>query len=85
MATVILQAGFARQHTDGQTRLSVTAANFHELVEQLDQRFPGFSETLAGGTAVAIDGEIYQTPLLELIGPDSEVHFLPMIGGGAAV
>jgi molybdopterin converting factor small subunit len=32
--------------------------------------------------AVAIDGEIYQSPLLEKIGAESEVHFLPPIGGG---
>jgi hypothetical protein len=32
--------------------------------------------------AVAIDGEIYSDPLLEPVGPQSEVHFLPAISGG---
>ena len=32
--------------------------------------------------AVAIDGEIYNDPLLEAVEPDSEVHFLPRVGGG---
>ena len=52
------------------------------LVAALEARFPGFSQSLEAGMAVAIDGEIYQTPLLEPISPDSEVHFLPLIGGG---
>jgi sulfur carrier protein ThiS len=34
------------------------------------------------GIAVAVDGEIYQDGWLEPIGPDSEVHLLPRIGGG---
>jgi hypothetical protein len=32
--------------------------------------------------AVAIDGEIFNDPMLEAVGPDSEVHFLPRVGGG---
>ena len=32
--------------------------------------------------AVAIDGEIYQDPYPETIDADSEVYFLPKIGGG---
>jgi hypothetical protein len=32
--------------------------------------------------AVAIDGQIYQDPFLEPISPNSEVFFLPRIGGG---
>ena len=82
MATVILQAAFARRYTDGQTQLDCAATNYAALVAALEARFPGFSQSLEAGMAVAIDGEIYQTPLLEPISPDSEVHFLPLIGGG---
>jgi hypothetical protein len=32
--------------------------------------------------AVAIDGDIIVDPLLEPIGPDSEVHFLHFVAGG---
>lgn len=82
MATVILQASFARRYTGGQTQVTCEADNYATLIAALEARFPGFGHSLAGGMAVAIDGEIYQTPLLEPIGPDSEVHFLPLIGGG---
>jgi len=39
-------------------------------------------ERLLTNTAVAIDGEIFQEPYLEPVYKESEVHFLPMIGGG---
>jgi len=32
---------------------------------------------------VAIDGEITNEPLLEPLEPESEVHFLPRVGGGS--
>ena len=51
------------------------------LLAELERRFPGLGEALAGA-AVAIDGEIFPDPLLEPVGPDSEVHFLPRVGGG---
>lgn len=82
MAVVILQDTFARRHTNGQTRVNVVASSYHELVDALAHQFPGFDEAVGNGMAVAIDGEIFQTPLLEAVKPDSEVHFLPMIGGG---
>ena len=82
VATVILQTEFARRYTGGQTRLTVAVADYSALIETLEARFPGFEDSLQGGMAVAIDGEIYQSPLLEKIGAESEVHFLPPIGGG---
>jgi hypothetical protein len=34
------------------------------------------------GMAVAIDGDIHQDALLEPVGPDAEIYFLPAIRGG---
>jgi len=34
------------------------------------------------GMAIAIDGVIVHTPLLQVIDPDSELHFLHRISGG---
>ena len=48
----------------------------------LEERFPGIGPELEREMAVAIDGEIYQDPFLETIAPESEVYFLPRIGGG---
>lgn len=82
MATVVLQPAFARRYTDGVTTLEVEAADYQALIEALDERHPGFADAVAVRVAVAIDGQIYQDPLLEAIGPSSEVFFLPLLEGG---
>jgi sulfur-carrier protein len=70
-----------RDRTGGSDRVRVEAADVRRLLAELERRFPGLGEALAGA-AVAIDGEIFPDPLLEPVGPDSEVHFLPRVGGG---
>lgn len=69
-------------HTHGIRELEVTASSYRELVVALEKRFEGISDVLLNRTAVAIDGEIIQTPFLEAIGPDSEVFFMARIEGG---
>ncbi len=82
MATVVLQPGFARRYTGGAQTIDVNARSYQTLIEELDERFPGFADAVAVRTAVAIDGEIFQDPLLEPIAPHSEVFFLPALEGG---
>lgn len=83
MATVVLQPAFARRYTDGVTSIDVIAADYQALIEALDERYPGFAEAVAAaGVAVAIDGEIFHDPLLQAIGPASEVYFLPLLEAG---
>ena len=48
----------------------------------LELKFPGIRDRLSERTAVAIDGEIFQDPLLQSIDEHSEVYFLPAIEGG---
>jgi molybdopterin converting factor small subunit len=62
--------------------VEVDAPDVRRLFEELERRFPGIGSPLRTEVAVAIDGEIVNDPLLEPIEPDSEVHFLPRIGGG---
>jgi molybdopterin converting factor small subunit len=66
----------------GATQVAVAARNVRELINALDELFPGLGEQLRTDTAIAIDGEIINDPLLESIEPDSEIHFLPPISGG---
>jgi molybdopterin converting factor small subunit len=66
----------------GQSHVAVEARDVRELIARLDERFPGMATRLGPDVAVAIDGEIYSDPLLEPVGPQSEVHFLPAISGG---
>ncbi len=71
-----------RGHTGGVGQLKIAASDVRGLFRALEQRFPGIGDMLHSEVAVAIDGEIVNEPLLEPIAPESEVHFLPRIGGG---
>jgi molybdopterin synthase sulfur carrier subunit len=62
------------------------------VVNNLEQEFPGIrahlcdesGEDITPGIAVVIDGQTDNTGLLERVEEDSEIHFVPAIGGGAA-
>ncbi|MBI2799115.1 MAG: MoaD/ThiS family protein [Gammaproteobacteria bacterium] len=82
MATVVLQGELARRYAGGQTTVTIEAADYRALIDALERRFPGLAAAVSVRTAVAIDGVIFQEPLLEPITQHSEVHFLPLIGGG---
>ena len=82
MARVILTSGLGNQFCNGETEFEIKVADGRQLIAVLETRFPGIKTELEREMAVAIDGEIYQDPFLECIGQDSEVYFLPRIGGG---
>ncbi len=81
MAIVVLPPAL-RAAVEGSERVQVKAKNIRELMSALKERFPLLEEALDAGPAVSIDGEIIADPFLEKLEPDSEVHFLPQIGGG---
>ena len=76
--------------TGGQERVQVDGRTVRQLVNNLDQQFPGLKSMLydeeeddiMAGLAVIVDGEASQLGLLERVSETSEVHFLPAIGGG---
>ena len=74
--------GNLRQYTGGVTELDVEAANVRQLFARLGEKYPELLPHLETGSAVAIDGQIYQDALFQEIGPDSDVHILPQIAGG---
>jgi molybdopterin converting factor small subunit len=77
-----------RDLTGGSESASVPGANVGQLVEALEQRFPGVRDRLCPGgalrpgLAVIVDGQVARFGLLEAAGADSEVHFLPAVAGG---
>jgi len=87
MATVIIPA-LLRKLTGGKDRTVATGATLKELIDDLERQFPGFRERvvekgdLAGSIAVSIDGEIITGGLSESVPDESEIHFVPAIGGG---
>ena len=74
--------------TGGVKHLAMEATNVRQVVEGLESLYPGIKERLVEdgrirpNISVAIDGEVGRMGLLEKVGQDSEVHFVPAIGGG---
>jgi molybdopterin synthase sulfur carrier subunit len=87
MATVVIPA-LLRKYTGGRERVEATGRSVREVIADLDRQFSGFAGQLIEGgelkpsIAISIDGEVGTAGLLEPVGENSEVHFLPAIGGG---
>ncbi|MEW6298528.1 MAG: MoaD/ThiS family protein [Thermodesulfobacteriota bacterium] len=87
MATVVIPA-LLRTLTSGKDRTQAAGATLKDIIDDLERQFPGFRDRvvehgdLAGSIAVSIDGEIITGGLSEPVPPNSEVHFVPAIGGG---
>jgi sulfur-carrier protein len=74
--------------TRGVKEVEVEAANVRQIIDRLEELYPGIKDRLVEGErirpnlSVAIDGEVARLGLLEKVGENSEVHFVPAIGGG---
>ncbi|MBI4340110.1 MAG: MoaD/ThiS family protein [Chloroflexi bacterium] len=68
--------------------LAVSGDTIGDLIDGLESAHPGMKDVLSyeggimPGLAVVVDGETGNLGLLERVREDSEVHFLPAIGGG---
>ena len=88
MATVFIPS-LMQTLTDGEHQVQVEGATVRQIVNNLDSAYPGMKERLVEGNrikpniSVAIDGEITPLGMLEKVGENSEVHFLPAISGGS--
>ena len=87
MATVFIPS-LMRTLSGGQDRVEVPGATVRQIVKNLDEIFPGMQDRLTengrlkAAFSVAVDSEVSQLGILEKVREDSEVHFLPAIGGG---
>tara|TARA_B100000749_G_C18114650_1_gene337303 strand:- start:89 stop:352 length:264 start_codon:yes stop_codon:yes gene_type:complete len=87
MATVFIPS-LMQKLTDGETRVTVAGQSVREIINNLDEMYPGTKERLVDkfkiktGITVAVDGEISPIGILAKVGNDSEIHFLPAVGGG---
>jgi sulfur-carrier protein len=77
-----------RDITDGQAEIEAAGATVRELVEALNRQFPGFKNRICAGDdlspalQISIDGQFSRRGLDARVSPNSEVHFLPVFGGG---
>ncbi len=74
--------------TDGAQKVDMEARNVRQVIDRLEELYPGIKDRLledgdiAPNIAVAIDGDVAIMGLLQRVGENSEVHFVPAIGGG---
>ena len=77
-----------RQLTNGIEQLELDVRNVRQVVEELEARFPGIKQGLCDGDQlsqsiqVCVGQTLSSRGMITKVAADSEVHFLPAIGGG---
>ena len=77
-----------RELTGGLAEIEVEASTVLGALNEVDRRFPGVKarlcrgDSLAPGLQISVDHVMTRRGLEATLGPESEVHFLPIIGGG---
>ena len=88
MATVFIPS-LMQGLTGGQQTVQVPGSSVRQIINNLDEQFPGMKERLVDGfklkpnITVSIDAEVTPLGLLAKISENSEVHFIPAVGGGS--
>jgi sulfur-carrier protein len=78
----------ARDLSGGQAQVAVSGATVAQVMNGLDAAFPGMKARLCSGDdlvpfiAVFVDGRRGQLRMLEPVGEQSEIHFVPAQTGG---
>jgi molybdopterin synthase sulfur carrier subunit len=79
-----------RDLTVGQATLAIDGHTVGEIIDRLEDRFPGMRARLITdgamrpGLQVFVDGTHRRSALREPVDPSSEIHFLQSISGGTA-
>ena len=85
---VIAIPALIRNLTDGEESVSVEGATVREVINNLENQYPGTKAKLCDGDrihpsiGVYINGVLTRVAMHDHIAPDAELHFLPAISGG---
>jgi molybdopterin synthase sulfur carrier subunit len=77
-----------RPLTDGQEMVRVPGETVGQVIENLEQLYPGIRARLFQGDrlrpnlSLLVGGELSPRGLLQKVGEDSEIRFIPAIHGG---
>jgi molybdopterin synthase sulfur carrier subunit len=88
MATVYIPPPL-QSLSGGTTQLIIEATSVRQIIDRLETLYPGMKAALVDDDdlhphiAVAVDGEVSVMGLVERVEEDSEVHFIPALGGGS--
>ncbi|MEE8518117.1 MAG: MoaD/ThiS family protein [Dehalococcoidia bacterium] len=92
MAVVVFPTPLQR-YTAGEKSVTVPGSTLRQLINNLDERFPGLKahlidpeddDKLMPGLAAIIGMEAVEEGLRTRVEEDDEVHFLPAIAGGGS-
>jgi sulfur-carrier protein len=87
MPTVFIPPGL-REVTGGLARVDSPGSTVGAVIDALEDQFPGIKarlcrgDSLVPGLQISVGNTITTRGLRAKLEPDSEVHFLPAIGGG---
>ena len=87
MARVFIPAQLRRLSGE-RSEIELSGSTLREIIDGLEEAFPGIRQRLcangeiAHSLQVSIFWLLSSRGLLAPVGPDSEIHFLPAIGGG---
>ena len=87
MATVFIPS-LMQKLTGERHVVEVQGLTVRQVIDGLEATFPGTKARLVENNrikpniSIAIDGEISTLGMIDRVGENSEVHFLPAIGGG---
>lgn len=74
--------------TNGADKVTVDGETLREVIENLEESYPGFKARLCDGNRIRknislyIDGTISREGMRQSVKEDTEIHFLPAISGG---
>ena len=71
-----------KNFTNGVEELELEVTSVKSLIAELDRHYPGITDALESGFALAIDGEVIANPGYEKLSEGTEVQFLSSMQGG---
>jgi sulfur-carrier protein len=77
-----------RTFTGGEVKVTIAGETLREVLDRLDEAYPGIKERLvqgdrmAPGMAVFVDGATPAAGLRAKLSPEAEIYFAPAIAGG---
>ena len=87
MSTIFIPT-MLQKLTSGAKSIEMQASNVRQVIEQLEELYPSIkgrlveNDEMQEGLAVVVDGDVAIMGLLTKVSENSEVHFVPAIGGG---
>ena len=85
---IIFVPSLMQKLCNGEQKLMIEGANLRQVINNLDLQYTGFKDRLVEdgkikpNISVAVDGEITPLGMIQKVGINSEIHFLPAISGG---